>query len=257
MADVKEIWQRLVAYAIFRWFLYFLGFVLFVLLMDNVIMPWYTHHGREINMPKVVEKKVDEAVSFLQNQGFNVIIADSVYDEHYEVGSVVEQMPLANSTVKIGRNVYLTVSIGEQPIVMPNLFSLSPRDAELTLRTYGLELETIMYAYNDLYPEGAVIAQSYPQGQKIKKGSRVRITVSLGEMPSQKTIPQLVGKSLSAARKQLELLGVSNIRVTYEENENMLPQTVLKQSLAAGAPIAEATEIELVVSKITESNGNE
>ena len=257
MANFKETWDRLISYKIFKLFLFFLAFIILVLLMDNLVMPWYTHHGQKKEMPDVIEKNINEAIRILENQKFNVIIADSVYDEHFQVGSVVEQMPLPYSTVKMGRNVYLKVSIGEKPIIMPNLFSLSPRDAELKLKSYGLELETIMYAYNDLYPEGAVIAQSYPQGQRIKKGSSVRITVSLGEMPSQKTIPQLVGRSLSAARRQLELLGVSEISVQYEENENILPLTVMDQSLEAGHPIEEDTKIELTVSELTESKEEE
>jgi len=223
---------------------------LFILIMDKLIMPWYTHHGDEIDMLDVIEMKHRAATATLEKQGFNVIIADSIYDEHYEVGTVVEQMPLPHARVKIGRNVYLKVSIGEKPIIMPNLFSLSPRDAELKLRSYNLELKSIMYAYNDLYPEGAVIAQSYPQGQKIKKGSEITITVSLGEMPKEKTIPLLVGKSLSSARSQLRLLGVRKIQVEYQESENMLPETILKQSLPQGEPINQNTSIELLVSKI-------
>lgn len=251
---LNSFWNWIRAHRIAQVILLFFIMVFLVILMDKVVMPLYTHHGQEMQMPDVVEKSIDEAKQSLQKQGFHVIIADSVYDEHYEVGTVVEQMPVPFSTVKIGRNVYLTVSIGEKPIIMPNLFSLSPRDAELKLRSYGLELETIMYAYNDLYPEGAVIAQSYPQGQKVRKGSSITLTVSLGEMPSHKTIPQLVGKSLSAARRQLELLGVNRIRVTYEESKNMLPETVLKQSLNVGEPITEDTEIELTASKIMEES---
>jgi len=249
---LSKTWEKIKSSRILQFVLLVFIFLFFVLLMDNVIMPWYTHQGHEIDMLEVVEMDHAAATKALENKGFKVIIADSIYDEHYDVGTVIEQMPYPHARVKVGRNVYLKVSIGEKPIIMPNLFSLSPRDAELKLRSYNLELKTIMYAYNDLYPEGAVIAQSYPQGQKIKKGSEITITVSLGEMPKEKTIPILVGKSLSSARSQLRLLGVRRIRVEYQENANMLPETILKQSLAAGEPIGQDTEIELIVSKIRE-----
>jgi len=231
-----------------RWGLYFLAFVVFVLIMDKVVMPWYVDLGDEMEMPDVVQKTLPEAQNQLQQRGFNVIIADSVYDAHFPEGAVVEQNPIAFSTVKQGRNVYLTVSIGEKPIIMPNLFGISPRDAELKLKSLGLNLKTVLYSYSDLYPEGAVIGQSFPQGQEVRKNAQIVITVSLGELPSQRRIPSLVGKSLSAARQQLNQLGISIGEIVYEESESYLPQTVLKQSLAEGTQVGEEAEIDLTVS---------
>ena len=170
--------------------------IIFVLVMDNFVMPAYVRLGKEVELPDVVEMSAENAKKTLENKGFHGVITDSVYDTHYDVGMVIEQMPPAFSTVKKGRHVYLTVSIGEKPIIMPNLFYISPRDAELTLQSYNLELGAKHYEYDDSSPEGVVIAQSYPQGQKVKRGTRISITISLGPFPERRTIPQLVGKSL-------------------------------------------------------------
>lgn len=226
---------------------------LFVVIMDKIAMPWYVDLGDEIQMPDVVEKSVAEAKTTLENNGFHVVIADSVYDAHYSAGTIIDQMPIAYSTVKEGRNVYLTVSIGDKPVVMPNLFGISPRDAELKLKAMDLKLRTTLYAYSDLYPEGAVISQSFPQGQIVQKNTLITITVSLGEKPSQRKIPNLIGKSLSAASQQLEQLGVKVTNILYEENASYLPNTVLKQSLPEGSMIGEQAEIELTVSKLETS----
>jgi len=228
--------------------------IIFIFLFDKIIMPWYVDLGDEIEMPDLVEMDVDEAKVALEKSDFNVIISDSVYDANYPEGTVVEQMPVAFSTVKQGRNVYLTVSNGEKPIIMPNLFGMSPRDAELKLQSMGLKLRTVLQVYNDLYPEGAVIAQSHPKNEPVSKNSRITITVSLGEMPSQKKIPNLIGKSLSAARQQLRQLDVSINEIEYEENNAYLPNTILKQSLKEGSAIEEGNEINLVVSKLEENN---
>jgi len=234
----------------FKILIYLLSFLVFVLLMDNVVMPWYVNLGEEIEMPDIVEMNVNEAKNLLDQQGFNVIVADSVFDAFYSEGMVVEQLPLANSTVKVGRNVYLTVSIGEKPIVMPNLFGISSREAELRLNAMGLKLKTVYYSWTNLYPEEAVIAQSFPSGQRVNKNTEITITVSLGEKPSEQKMPNLVGKSLSSAREQLKQFGVSIRDIEYEKNSSYLPQTVLKQSLSAGNLIAEGTEVDLTVSKI-------
>lgn len=241
----SSIWYKLLFWLIV--------FIIFVLIMDNFVMPAYVRLGDETELPDVVEMSAENAKQTLENHGFHGVITDSVFDTHYDVGMVVEQMPPAYSMVKEGRHVYLTVSIGEKPIIMPNLFYISPRDAELMLQSYNLELGAKHYEYDDSSPEGVVIAQSYPQGQKVKRGTRINITISLGPMPERRTVPQLVGKSLDEARSQLKILGMTKIKVTYEEQANILPKTVLKQSIESGSPVDEEKEIELTVSEIAKS----
>lgn len=225
-------------------------FLLFVLLMDKVVMPFYVQLGDEIELPDVTEMTVEIASSEMESKGFSVVIADSVFDPNLQKGTIVEQNPYPFTRVKKGRNVYLVVSIGKKPIIMPNLFYKSPRDAELILRSYGLKLRSTNYEYNDMAVEGVVIGQSFPQGQKVRRDTPINITVSLGPFPTIKTIPELIGKSLSAAKKQLRALGIKDIQVEYEERENMLPETVLKQDLKPGALVEEETVIKLLVSKL-------
>lgn len=250
MSKEKSIWKKLRSSRLMKVIVILIIFFGLVVLMDRVVMPAYVHLGDEMQMPEVVEMNVGEARDFLEKQGFDVIIADSVYDAYLAKGTVVEQNPLSYSTVKKGRNVYLTVSIGEKPIIMPNLFNKSPRQAELLLQQHGLELDSKFYDYSDISPEGVVIGQSYPQGQKIKKGANISITISLGAMPQRRVIPGLVGQSLGAAKKQLQVLGIEKIQIDYEEKENMLPETVLSQSIPAGEQVGRQDSIRLTVSKI-------
>lgn len=253
MTTLSLNWEKIKKNIWFKIFIFLLILMTFILLMDRIIMPYYVRLGEETQLPDVVDKELNEAIKILQDQGFKVVVSDSVYDVHYKKNHIVEQMPTAYSTVKKGRQVYLTVSIGERPIVMPNLFYISPRDAEFLLNSYGLELQSVFYEYDDASPEGVVIAQSYPQGQKVKAGTRISITVSLGPFPERKTVPDLIGKSLDAARRQLQILGIDNIIIEYEEMENILPRTVLKQSVAAGVDIEEISSITLTVSQIKAS----
>ncbi|MGD9899164.1 MAG: PASTA domain-containing protein [Calditrichaceae bacterium] len=250
MSNISEIWGRYRTKKFARTLLILAILLVFTIVMDKLVMPWYVNLGDEVEMPDMVEKEFPDAEKELISMGFQVVLVDSVYDSHYPSGTVVEQMPLPYSTVKKGRHVYVKVSIGEKPIIMPNLFGRSPRDAEFLLKANGLELSSTLYAYSDIYPEGVVIAQTFPQGQKIKKKTRITITVSLGSLPEQRTVPELVGKSLSSAKKQLQHLGVRIDQIEYEERENVLPETILKQSLAPGQPIERETEIVLLVSKL-------
>ena len=161
---------------IFKWYrqslLYNISILLLIiiiltLLTDKIFMPLYISLGDETEMPDVIEMDLAEAEDLLEKQGFQVLVSDSMYDANHPEGIVIEQNPYPYATVKENRRVYLTISIGEKPIVMPNLFGVSPREADLILDSYDLKLKAKYYVYSDIYHEGTVIGQSYPQGQEI------------------------------------------------------------------------------------------
>jgi serine/threonine-protein kinase len=219
-------------------------------IMDFLVMPLYVKHGREFEMPDLVGKNTDEARQAVRDFGFDIVVTDSVYTPDYPPGIIAEQLPAPFATVKKGRRVYVRLSIGEQPATVPNIQGISPREAELTLRAYNLEPGYTTYEYSDYYLDGTVCRQSLPPGQPVRQNSRVNIAVSLGEMPGQRKIPNLIGKSLDAATQQLKLLGLSVGSVIYEAGSNILPMTILNQSPGAGSALDEHTTVDLVVSKI-------
>ena len=243
---------------LFNWFkqswayrpvLFLIILILFIVLMDRLIMPLIVDLGNERELPDVIEMTLDQATHVLEKEGFNVIIKDSLYDANHPLGTVIEQNPYPYATVKEGRRVYLTLSIGDKPIIMPKLIGLSPRDAELTIKSYNLTMGSKSYMPSDIYLEGTVIGQSYPQGQQIRPNTRINITVSLGKLKEEKTIPSIVGKSLYEAKQSLRMNKVKIGEITYEERENILPETVLKQSLEPGKKVESGDVINLVVSK--------
>ncbi len=257
MTNDQSLWQKMRANLFFKIGMGLIALFVLILLFDKVIMPWYVRLGDEVELPDVVEMTVQQASDTLNTSGFIPLVVDSVYDANFPAGTVVEQNPPPYSVVKTGRHVYLTVSIGEKPIRVPNLFYKSPRDAQLLLESEGLQLGQKFYEYSEMSLAGVVISQSYPPGQIVKKGTPVDITISLGPLPKQKKVPDLVGKSLDAAKKQLKLLGVKNISVEYVDQENILPETVVWQSIASGTPIKDDMEIVLRVSKIKQIEENQ
>jgi len=217
-------------------------------LMDFVVMPLYTKHNREYELPDVTDRPVNEAMEILDSCGFVPLIKDSVYDEKFSPGSIIQQNPLPFSKVKSGRRVYLIVSIGEKPIYIPALIGLTPQDAEFRLREQELNLNQVFYEFSDFYPRGVVISQSLPAGEVAQKNQRINITVSLGVAPTTFEIPNLVGKSLDTAEKELEAIGVKIAKVKYSYRPQLVPGTVLNQSLEAGSSAVKVESISLLVS---------
>ena len=231
--------------------------IFFVIIMDKIVMPFYVQLGDEVDLPDVIEMPLIEAQRLLSEQGFQVVIRDSLYDTNHPVGIVIEQNPYPYAVVKEGRRVYITVSIGEKPIVMPNLFGVSPREAELILDTHDLKIGAKHYVPSDMYQEGTVMGQSYPQGQDIKSGVRIDIIISLGRISAKTVVPDLIGKSLHEARERLRAVKLNLAGIEWEERDNILPETVISQSLPAGQNFSPEETISLVVSKEIEPDGQE
>jgi beta-lactam-binding protein with PASTA domain len=223
-----------------------LGILSFI--MDMLLMPLYTKHGKEYELPDVTDKPVDEAVDILKQNGFYPIIKDSVYDEHFSPGSVIQQNPLSYSLVKKGRRVYLVVSIGEKPIYMPKLIGLTPQDAEFKIKEANLVLNQVIYDFSDFYHRGVVINQSVPAGDMVEKNKRINITVSLGPAPTSMEVPNLIGRSIQAAQKELDVVGIRVGHVKRIYRPRLVPGTVVNQSISAGTNATKVDSINLLIS---------
>ena len=252
--EQSSVWQRFLS---FRWWqkllTIFAAILFFTLLMDFLVMPWYTRLGAEYELPDVTEKSMAEAMNILEDNGFIPIIQDSVYDADRPSGIIVRQNPPSFSTVKKGRRVYLVKSNGEKPIYMPDLTTLTRQNAEFKLRELGLDVGRIAERFSRAHPyKGTVISQSELPGELVSQRTEIHLTLSLGPPPSQRVLPNLVGKTLNNVREELAALGidVNNIRTQYQPR--LVPNTVVSQSIPGGTSLKDVNSIDLVVSSDTE-----
>lgn len=228
--------------------IFFIGVIFFIFLMDSVVMPWYTKHGDSFELPDVTDQPVEEAREILKAEGFHPLVKDSVYDEKFPPGTIVQQNPLPYTLVKEGRRVYLVVSQGDKPRYVPKLIGSTPQDARFRLKEEGLTLNRVIHEFSDFYPRGVVINQSILPGEPVDKNQKINITVSLGPAPTSLEVPNLIGKSLESARKELSAVGVKLGRVKYRYRANLVPGTVLNQSVSAGQNVVKVDSVSLLVS---------
>lgn len=163
-------------------------------------------------------------------------------------GLVITQSVAAEQEVSPGREIEITVSLGEPLIDVPSLLGSSQRIAEMTLTNLGL-LYVVNTEYNEEIPEGQVIMQSPDENAQVAAGSTVTLLVSLGKEPVKFSMQPLVGKTLEEAQAYIEENGLVLTIVTptasYEYEENV----VVTQSLAPGTEVETGDEIELTVSE--------
>jgi serine/threonine-protein kinase len=236
-----------------RKFLYILsGLVAFILLLNYVIMPWYVS-SPETKVPQVIGLQTQEAINLLQKDGFKPIISDTSYGLQIPTGGVFLQKPDAGKVVKEGRTVYLFVSGGQKVIPVPLLKGKSILDAKFALERLNLKLGRIERLPSS-QPEDMIFDQQYAEGTLLKQGEIVGITVSAGRGGGEIIVPDLIGKSLSEAKKILEDSSLVVGKINYQPSSTLLPNTILDQYPSSGNTLNPGDAVDLFATKASDKN---
>lgn len=235
--------------------LYFLaGFIVFILLMNNVIMPWYVSSPEKI-VPKVVGTDLPQAEKILDDSDMVAVIGDTTYDEKVPKGHIILQKPDAGEKVKVGRRIYLFVSGGDPVVNVPDLKGKSIRDAKFALERLGLSLGQIEDVPSN-NPKDMIFDQQYAPGTRLQRGGSVGVTMSVGNNADLLTVPELIGKSLEEAQKVLADNGLNVGKINYQRSYSLLPNTVVDQYPSKGSKVDAGTKVDLFVTKNDNSPNN-
>lgn len=221
--------------------------IVFLLIFDNIIMPWYVSSSEEV-VPKVVGLSDSEAIEKLEDAGFEPVISDTSYETNQPAGKIFLQKPEAGKIVKKGRTVYLFVSGGEQLVTVPQLKGKNIVDAKLALERVGLKLGQVELVSSN-YPKDMIFDQQYVEGTKLKKGETIKIFVSSGQTEGTIEVPDLIGKSLSEAQRILSDISLSIGKITYQISNSLLPNTVLDQYPVPGNKLNPGEKVDLFITK--------
>ena len=218
------------------------------ILFDQVIMPAYIRKDKTITVMDVKGKLLDRALRELDSEGFKGLVFDTVYTSKVDPLTIIDQYPLSGQKVKRGRTIRLKIARQEKMILVPALVGKSRRSAEISLQQLGLQIDTVYQEFNPDYPKGTVAWQFPKEGDQIKKGLGLQITVSQGLPPDFFQVPQLFGLSMKKANSELVKARLNVGKISYQQNEDLVPYTVLDQSIAPGTVLDRYTEIDLIVS---------
>jgi eukaryotic-like serine/threonine-protein kinase len=229
-----------------------LGFVVLILLLDNLIMPWVVS-SPETKVPEVVGLQVSEAVNILEAEGFEPLISDTSYGLKVDVGAVFFQKPDAGAVVKEGRTVFLFVSGGMKTIQVPVLKGKSVLDAKFALERLGLKLGKVERIPSS-HPEDMIFDQQYEEGTILKQGDFVGVSISVGRGGGSIIVPDLIGKSLTEARKILADSSLIIGKINYQPSSTLLPNTILDQYPSSGNSLNSGNAVDLFVTQPSDIN---
>jgi serine/threonine-protein kinase len=130
-------------------------------------------------------------------------------------------------------------------VVVPSIAGMDLKQVQQSLRERGLEMEVSGEEWNETYPAGSVMGQQPASGSRVKRGRRVKLTLSRGSEIVQ--MPQLADMKLSEAQFLLRQLG---LEIAGEDTvPSAYPRrTVIAHEPSAGAKVGRGQPVILLVS---------
>jgi len=194
-------------------------------------------------VPQVVGFTEADAVRELANAGLKAK-STPVNDDTNAPGTVFAQEPAPGAKLKKNASVTIRVSLGPQPIDVPDVRAQKVDAAQDLLAEKGFQVEVVNKA-NEEVPVDTVFDQDPKPGGQAPKGSKITIIVSSGR--EQVPVPNVVGRDQSEAANVLGQAGFVT-SVQSQASETVEQGKVIRTDPASPTPLPKGSEVTLVVS---------
>jgi eukaryotic-like serine/threonine-protein kinase len=198
-------------------------------------------NNRPVAVPDVTLLQQDLAVLQIRQAGLNPVVVHAP-DDNVPPGQVISENPGGGSKVGKGSTVTLTVSTGKPKVTVPDVRGRPVTDAITALAGIGLNPH-IVHVYSP-EPADTVTGQFPSPGDRVVKGSSVRINVSRGAKPV--SVPDVTGQPYLNAKSALEGQGFKVLRTDVQSDQ--AEGVVVAEDPPAGQEVSKGSTITLSVS---------
>lgn len=253
--DLKKFWKETFGGFVLKNILTAIALVIALAWGTLIYVDYLTHHGETVTIPDLRGSYVEEAEILLSKQGLFPAVIDSVYVPGRKLGTIIDQIPGPNATVKRNRPVYLIINSRQvHQVSLPELYDVSYRQADAMLQSLGLSVASVESApsdYKDLVIGVKLGGRSLIAGTRIPEGSALVLVVGNGKGNVKVEVPFLKGMNLEdatqAALAESFVIGTLNYDVPPSGNES--EYIIYRQRPAAGSASPSGTRIDLYFSK--------
>lgn len=193
-------------------------------------------------VPAVLEMNVKDAEELLTREGLKY---EEMFfnNENVKVNTVFVQKPEADTVVRKGDTVLLSVSSGPAQLTMPELMGMNMDEATTLVRNMGL-IPTFERVISDS-SQDTVVSQNPAAQTKVDKDTLVTITISGGKT----TVPVLKNMTLAEAEDALRQNGLKmGTSLNYVDTRNAKEHgKVSGQSPAEDMDVMLDTEVSLSI----------
>ncbi|MFE0176873.1 Stk1 family PASTA domain-containing Ser/Thr kinase [Streptomyces sp. NPDC059002] len=223
-----------------------------VLVGAILIGKWAFSGGTEdtsTKVPKFVGEQLKDAQESAENIGLKIEVGERKPCAKYPKGEICDQDPGADTEVKKGDTITVTVSTGAPKVAVPNVIDTNVNDAteKLSGDKYQFKVET--ESRESTQEPGTVLDQDPSPGNEVQKGSTVTLTVA--KKKEQTNVPDVTGLDYAAAEKQLK----DNSFVPSREDvasSDVEEGKVIKTTPTAGTPADTGSTVTVQVAKKAE-----
>ena len=203
-----------------------------------------------VPVPNLVGEYYD---SLPQYENFTIKLNETVHNDTYAAGMVIEQKPLADEKVAPGTEIFLTVSLGpaQVDVPMPDLVGWEKGQAMTALNNLDMGLKIVeVPEFHDTVKEGCIIRTEPVEGTNLEVDQTVTIVVSAGKEEKIVEMDDLVGEDAEAAKIILNNLEME-LEIVIEEvfDSEIKEGDVVKTVPAAGESLRTGQTVTLYISK--------
>ena len=200
-------------------------------------------------VPDLVGKDVVSALEILTDLQLNTKVNGSEYNQKFPKNHVTFQEPEAGSEIKKDRDVRIIISKGAKHILMPNVVTLSDRQARMIFEENDFTRGKLSHTYSSAVEKDHVIVQVPQAGTLITRGAKADILVSSGPRPVKYVMPDLSGHSFDQAVLMIENanLTVGNIRSRFDKRKTR--NSIIRQEPLAGYSVNVSSPVHLVINR--------
>lgn len=200
--------------------------ITFILILDFLVMPYYTNYNEGVTVPDVTKISLDEAEQLLERNGLRHEVLDRRANSVYPANYIIDQSPSAKQIVKPNRKIYLTVNTAVTPqTVVPDVVNMSLRNAEIQLENHGLEVGTRSYESSRF--RNTILRQSVAAGDTVSRGTVINLAVSDGLGSRLVTVPDIQGMRLTEAERALTGVGLRVGEIRFQPSSEYEPNRVI------------------------------
>ncbi len=202
--------------------------------------------SKDVDVPNFIGSKLSD----IQNNPDYKFVwkVESVYDSSKEEGIIIDQDPLPNSKkIKEGATVTLKVNSSGVLSTVPNVKGLAEDIAKSKISNAGLKSEVLMVIDSET-AKGIVCNVDPQEGSKVTSNSTVRIYVSKGPSEEKVTVPDVLNKSLTAAKNELVSSGLKVSDNVTSESSDKPKDTVISMDPLPGVAVGKDSVVKLTVS---------
>jgi len=140
----------------------------------------YATSNPEIKVPNVEGQTQEQAIPYLEEQGFRVVIGGTRTDNTVPPGTVIETVPKPDEVVKSGRTIALIVSKGPETAIAPNFVGKAVKEAEAEATNQGLQVQASTAVFSREIPIGSVVEQTPSPDEKFPSNQAIVLKISKG-----------------------------------------------------------------------------